>query len=47
MPEKNIERARRVYDAISRNDLDAGLALMHPEGEFIPRLLEVEGGGTY
>jgi ketosteroid isomerase-like protein len=47
MPEENVERARRAYDAISRNDLEAGLALMHPEGEFIPRLLGVEGGGTY
>ncbi len=47
MSEENVERARRVYDAINRGDLEAGLVLLHPEGEFIPRLLGVEGGGTY
>ena len=47
MSEENVERARRAYDAISRNDLEAALALLHPEGEFVPRLLGVEGGGTY
>ncbi len=47
MSQENVELARRIYDAVSRGDLEAGLALTHPEGEFIPRLLGVEGGGTY
>ncbi len=47
MSQENVERTYRVYDAMNRGDLEAGLALTHPEGEFIPRLLGVEGGDTY
>ena len=46
MSEENVERTHRFYDAMNRGDLEATLALTHPEGEFIPRLLGVEGGGT-
>ena len=42
-----MERTYRVYDAMNRGDLEAVLALTHPEVEAIPRLLGVEGGGTY
>ncbi|MDQ3571546.1 MAG: nuclear transport factor 2 family protein [Actinomycetota bacterium] len=47
MSQENVERVHRVYDAINRGDLEAMLALLHPEGEFIPRLLGLEGGGIY
>ncbi len=42
-----MEIVRAAFDAVNRRDLDAFLPLVHPEGEFIPRLLGVEGGGTY
>jgi ketosteroid isomerase-like protein len=47
MSKENVERAYRVFDAMNRGDLEAALALMHPEVEAIPRLLAVEGGGVY
>jgi ketosteroid isomerase-like protein len=47
MSQENVERTYRVYDAMNRGDLEAALGLMHPEVEAIPRLLGVEGGGTY
>ena len=48
MSEENVRRAHRVYEAMNRGDLEAGmLPFLHPNGEFHPRLLGVEGGGTY
>ncbi len=47
MSQENVERAYQMYDAMNRGDLEAILALTHPEVEAIPRLLGVEGGGTY
>ena len=47
MSQENVERTHRVYDAMNRGDLEALLALAHPEVEAIPRLLGVEGGDIY
>jgi ketosteroid isomerase-like protein len=47
MSQENVELARRAYDAISRRDLDAFLALMDPEVVAIPRILAVEGGALH
>jgi ketosteroid isomerase-like protein len=47
MSQENVERTYRVNDAMNRGDLEAVLALTHPEVEAIPRLLGVEGGDTY
>ena len=47
MSQENVEQARRIAAAINRHDLDGVLALTDPEVEFIPRLLEVDGGGSY
>ena len=47
MSQENVERTYRMYDAMNRGDLEAVLALTHPEVEAMPRLLGVEGGGTY
>ena len=47
MSEENVERIYRVYDAMNRGDLEAIVALTHPDVEAIPRLLGVEGGDTY
>jgi ketosteroid isomerase-like protein len=37
MPQENVERAYRVWDAVSRRDLDAHLALYDPDVEIEPR----------
>lgn len=42
--EENVELAHRAFEAISRRDLDALLALMDPEVVAAPRILAVEGG---
>jgi hypothetical protein len=47
MSQENVELIYRMGDAINRRDLDAYLALTDPGVEFIPRILEVEGGGSY
>ena len=47
MSEENVELTLRAADAINRRDLDAYLELCDPEVELIPRILEVEGGGSY
>jgi ketosteroid isomerase-like protein len=47
MSQENVELVYRVTAAINRRDLDAVLALSDPDIEFIPRILEVEGGGSY
>jgi ketosteroid isomerase-like protein len=43
----NVELARRSFDAISRRDLDALLALMDPEVVAVPRILAVDGGALH
>ena len=47
MSEENVEQAHRITAAINRHDIDAVLALTDPDVEFIPRLVEVDGGGSY
>jgi ketosteroid isomerase-like protein len=47
MSERNVELAHQAYDAISRGDLDAFLALMDPEVVLLPRILAVEGGALH
>ena len=47
MSQENVEQYHRVTDALNRHDLDAVLALTDPEVEFIARLVEVDGGGSY
>jgi ketosteroid isomerase-like protein len=47
MSQENIELVHQVTAAINRHDIDAVLALTDPDGEFIPRLTEVDGGGSY
>ena len=42
-----MERVYRLNGALNQGDLEALLALVHPEVEAIPRLLSVEGGGIY
>ena len=44
MSEAHVELAHRTFDAVSRQDLDAFLALMDTEVVAIPRILAVEGG---
>ena len=47
MSQENVELAHRMTAAINRRDIDEVLALSDPDVEFIPRILEVEGGGSY
>ena len=47
MSQENVERVHRIVDAMNRGDLEGVLAHMHPDVEGIPRLLGVEGGGSY
>ncbi len=47
MSQENVELAHRMTAAINRHDIDEVLALSDPDVEFIPRILEVEGGGSY
>ena len=44
---QNVELLYRSYDALNRRDLDAFLALIDPEVELTPRILEMEGGSSY
>ena len=44
MSQENVERLYRAYDAFNRRDLDASLALIDPEVELTPRIMELEGG---
>ena len=36
MSEENVERMRRWLEALSNEDFDAALALVHPDVEFVP-----------
>ncbi|MEK6250988.1 MAG: nuclear transport factor 2 family protein [Actinomycetota bacterium] len=47
MSQENVELVHRITAAINRHDIDAVLALTDPDVEFIPRLTEVDGGGSY
>ena len=47
MSQENVELVYRVQEALNRRDLDAILALIDPNVEFMPRTLEVDGGGSY
>jgi ketosteroid isomerase-like protein len=47
MSQENVELYYRVTAAINRRDLDAVLTLSDPDIEFVPRIVEVEGGGSY
>jgi ketosteroid isomerase-like protein len=47
MSQENVELAHRAYDAVNRRDLDAVLALMDPEVEFMEPLMEMEGEPYY
>jgi ketosteroid isomerase-like protein len=42
--QENVELPNRVYDALNRRDLDGLLDLMDAEVEFMPILVDVEGG---
>jgi hypothetical protein len=44
MSQKNVELARRAYDALNRRDLGAFLALMDANMEALPRVVAIEGG---
>ncbi len=44
MSQENVEVAHRSFEAISRQDLDAFLALMDRDVVAVPRILAVEGG---
>ena len=43
MSQENVELAESVYATLDRRDLDAFLALMHPEVEFRSLIAEAEG----
>jgi hypothetical protein len=43
MSQENIEVMKAAYDAIGRKDLDAFLALAHPDIEFRSLIAEAEG----
>ncbi len=47
MSQENVEQVHRMAAALNRQDIDAVLALTDPDVEFIPRLVEVDGGGSY
>ena len=44
---QKVELLYRSYDALGRRDLDAYLALVDPEVEFTPRIMQLEGGSVY
>jgi ketosteroid isomerase-like protein len=44
MPDEDLERVRRTFDAINQRDFETLIELTDPEVIAIPRLLAVEGG---
>ena len=36
MPQENVEKLRRAYDAFNRGDFDEALTIAHPDIEFLP-----------
>jgi ketosteroid isomerase-like protein len=47
MSQENVTLSYELADAFNRRDIDAVLAMFHPDVEFISRLREAEGGGAY
>ena len=47
MSQQNVDLVLESYDAFNRRDLDAYLALIDPEVELTPRIMELEGGSYY
>ena len=47
MSRENVELQYRSFETFNRRDLDAFLALMDPDVEFIPYERALEGGGAY
>ena len=47
MSRENVALQYRAFDTFNRRDLDAFLALMDPDVEFVPYERAVEGGGAY
>lgn len=47
MSQANVERYHRVTAALNRHDIDAALAFIDPDVQFIARLVEVDGGASY
>ena len=48
MSQENVaELIHQANDAFNRRDLDVLLELADPDIEFVPRILELEGGGPY
>jgi ketosteroid isomerase-like protein len=43
--QQNVDQQHRAADAFSRHDLDAFLAICHPDIELVSRHLELEGSG--
>ncbi len=43
MPRENVEVMQRFHDAFNRRDVDAFLALMHPDVELVPITARLEG----
>jgi ketosteroid isomerase-like protein len=47
MSQENVELVYEANDAFNRRDLDSLLALADLDIEYIPRVLELEGGDSY
>jgi ketosteroid isomerase-like protein len=47
MSQQNVELIHRAFDALSRHQLDAFLALMDDEIELVPRMSAIEGESGY
>ena len=47
MSRENVELHYRAADAFNLRDIDALLALFDPDGEFISRIVALEGGRPY
>ena len=47
MPDDNVALYHQMIEALNRRDLDAFLALSHPECEIRPRSAALEGGAPY
>jgi ketosteroid isomerase-like protein len=47
MSRENVEVVRRAHDTFNRRDIDAHLALMDQDVEFVPYEVAVQGGDPY
>jgi ketosteroid isomerase-like protein len=43
MSQENVELAHRAYEALRRNDIEALVAVVHPDVEWHSLVLEIEG----